>query len=839
VTNQELQHTEASQKLQSPEESSVQHCPTMKTLLHWLLLAVSLLVFNKNNSALFAQAQQAELNFYRKLWTTLDFDDYYFEYNGFGIHVRNKQITDIMDSLFTDQLATEEDGVTVDQLFQVIQTAIEEIVPGDSRYGSIDVKYDEFYGFPASILLSSTNLEPFEAEIANFLPISILRDKYVEALNQWQSQGVESYRILYRRQFGAQQSTPLEVRVVNDKVIDVAIIATGEDFSSEIADECDCTITELFLEIQAAFEDNPVNIVILYNSQYGYPESVFIDKDKRIADEEIRFDISSFAPSISRAELDQARTKWESLSILNYAFGASLEGVEDGADATVFVENGVLTSVDGFYGQSLELLLDVVVPTIDDLFYILEGAITGQTNQVLASFDKDYGHPTSIFIDVNITSRGDEKSYTISRLMPYTLLQRSLDNAKIKWEELELDDYDFVYQNLCYCPLDYNSPKEAEVRDGVVANVTDRESGMQVSQTIQTVDRLLDNIQGYIDGRAASIEVTYDNTYGYPSRMIIDLEKALADEEIYIFVSELVPRRKSKAQTNLNEARALWSSFQMERYAYGYQRSCYCRSEFRLPLLVQVLCENVTSVTTRSGEPVSDSVASLVPTIDGLFDTIQEAINLGANETRVVYNDEFGYPESMYIDYYYFLADDEFSVTVNYIGPSTLLQTQLDEHRVVWDEMELETYTCGYVLLDKSIVVEVVNAIVTKVDGEPVEAIARSAVSDIPTIMGIFDLVQDAIDGNAFTVQVAYNELLGHPSAVFIDYDENVADDQLSISAIYVLTNGPTGASTDDMETYVPATSPTETPDSAGHVLAGGLYWFFLSIVLPFLTGVV
>ena len=62
--------------------------------------------------------------------------------------------------------------------------------------------------------------------------------------------------------------------------------------------------------------------------------------------------------------------------------------------------------------------------------------------------------------------------------------------------------------------------------------------------TIQ-VDQLFNEVKQSIDNNAASIDVKYDSTWGYPRSISIDLDKRMADEEFALISSSLKPIRKT------------------------------------------------------------------------------------------------------------------------------------------------------------------------------------------------------------------------------------------------------------------------------------------------------
>jgi hypothetical protein len=53
-----------------------------------------------------------------------------------------------------------------------------------------------------------------------------------------------------------------------------------------------------------------------------------------------------------------------------------------------------------------------------------------------------------------------------------------------------------------------------------------------------------------------------------------------------------------------------------------------------------------------------------VPTIPTLFDYIQDAISKKAERFSVIYNEVYGYPEKIDLDYRKGVADDEFNYTI-------------------------------------------------------------------------------------------------------------------------------------------------------------------------------
>ena len=48
------------------------------------------------------------------------------------------------------------------------------------------------------------------------------------------------------------------------------------------------------------------------------------------------------------------------------------------------------------------------------------------------------------------------------------------------------------------------------------------------------------------------------------------------------------------------------------------------------------------------------------------------------------------------------------------------------------------------------------------------------------TVLQLFEIVQDAIDQQAFRLVVEYHQELGYPSGLAVDYDDGTADDEIT-----------------------------------------------------------
>ena len=116
-------------------------------------------------------------------------------------------------------------------------------------------------------------------------------------------------------------------------------------------------------------------------------------------------------------------------------------------------------------------------------------------------------------------------------------LQEELDSHRTMWDVAGITDYRIQFQRLCLnCSVDFLVPVHITVRDGVIEEVTDVDTGQPVDPeivgTFPTIDQVFDLIQDAIDQDAAQIDVTYDEVLGFPSDADIDLSRSQFNDDV-------------------------------------------------------------------------------------------------------------------------------------------------------------------------------------------------------------------------------------------------------------------------------------------------------------------
>lgn len=125
---------------------------------------------------------------------------------------------------------------------------------------------------------------------------------------------------------------------------------------------------------------------------------------------------------------------------------------------------------------------------------------------------------------------------------------------------------------------------------------------------------------------------------------------------------------------DLARNRALWEAEGTADYEFTFQRLCFCPEEAVALVQIQVTAGAVVSVIDALGQPVDSlSVARYFTiTIDSLFGVVERAIAVDAYRLTVRYDPEFGYPESIAVDYDAATVDEEMLYSAHLLIPFSI-----------------------------------------------------------------------------------------------------------------------------------------------------------------------
>jgi hypothetical protein len=118
------------------------------------------------------------------------------------------------------------------------------------------------------------------------------------------------------------------------------------------------------------------------------------------------------------------------------------------------------------------------------------------------------------------------------------------------------------------------------------------------------------------------------------------------------------------AQSTLNSHRKRWETHNIQHYRYTLRMYCLC--PYTESVNIEVRNGLAVSVLDWSGAPSSGDIIfsqyfDHADTVDKLFGVIEGALAQGADDVSVDYDNDYGYPTHIYIDFYRAGHDDEIS----------------------------------------------------------------------------------------------------------------------------------------------------------------------------------
>lgn len=233
-------------------------------------------------------------------------------------------------------------------------------------------------------------------------------------------------------------------------------------------------------------------------------------------------------------ELSAARATWEEIGLRNYTYTFTRVcecSVEDQGPFRVFVVDGQVDRVEWFGTE-----VDDPARTIPEMFSAVSETIAADL-KVSVTFDELTGHPVQLYLDTDAMASDAGDGIDITSFSSTDLLSADLQSAKAQWDAAGITDYDFTYRVQCFCP---ETIRRVTVRDGEVVEVVDEAESFEGWPGL-TIDDLFDELETAIEAPAFTIDVTYDEGYGFPSDYFIDEEQNMADEEHGIVVTEFKP----------------------------------------------------------------------------------------------------------------------------------------------------------------------------------------------------------------------------------------------------------------------------------------------------------
>ncbi|MCW5213487.1 hypothetical protein VU04_11325 [Desulfobulbus sp. TB] len=107
----------------------------------------------------------------------------------------------------------------------------------------------------------------------------------------WKKAHLSNYTYTYKRRCFCPPEEDIAVEVQYGNVIRASYFPSSDPVMPERLDSL-MTVTELFQVIEKALIDEVAQLDVTYNAKLGYPERIYIDIDRRMADEEMEHLVS-------------------------------------------------------------------------------------------------------------------------------------------------------------------------------------------------------------------------------------------------------------------------------------------------------------------------------------------------------------------------------------------------------------------------------------------------------------------------------------------------------------------------------------------------------------------
>lgn len=106
--------------------------------------------------------------------------------------------------------------------------------------------------------------------------------------------------------------------------------------------------------------------------------------------------------------------------------------------------------------------------------------------------------------------------------------------------------------------------------------------------------------------------------------------------------------------------RTLWVSVGPSTYVYDVRHNCFCGIEAVGPVRVRVENGQVVERTyVDTGATVDTAFAEVFPSVSGLFDVLDRALDRAAADIQVTWDPDTGAPTEFFIDYLAQAVDEE------------------------------------------------------------------------------------------------------------------------------------------------------------------------------------
>ena len=247
-----------------------------------------------------------------------------------------------------------------------------------------------------------------------------------------------------------------------------------------------------------------------------------------------------------------------------------------------------------------------------------------------------------------------------------------LTEAIQAWQASGISEYELAMRRTCgECPPTSALAVVVRVSGGekTVSLASNGQPVEALPQTYPDVEGLFDLIEDMALA-GADIDVDYDRELGFPRSISVDPVPDAVDDEFGYVIDDLVVGRHAELRAEIAAQREKWAAQRIDDYQLTFSRVCFCAPEGAGLVVLSVLeDEPVEWLYFLSGDPVAPEWQAVFPTVHGLFDFLEDAIDRGAERIDVTFDPDLGLPTSVRVDYRIAAADEEIGYEVEKLLP--------------------------------------------------------------------------------------------------------------------------------------------------------------------------
>ncbi|GMH39744.1 hypothetical protein BSKO_07642 [Bryopsis sp. KO-2023] len=289
----------------------------------------------------------------------------------------------------------------------------------------------------------------------------------------------------------------------------------------------------------------------------------------------------------------------------------------------------------------------------------------------------------------------------VSAQVDSNAILKELKRNRNKWRTFGLRTYKLKERQSCFCTPESLGPFDVTVVNDQITEVTfSADSNLPGSPNpnaknfLLTIEGAFTRVEESVSKGVARATVKYDANFGYITNFFIDFDERIADEEQSFTFELLTPvgpviplppvptppvvpvppvipvpvptpsPKDPRANLTLKINRQKWKALGPKSYKYRLRRLCFCFGGFTGPFLITVKDGKIVDVVFEGEGPTPDNID--VPTIDGLFDIIEESIPT-VDSITVEYDRKLGFPLNISIDRIKLAIDDEITYTAEIV----------------------------------------------------------------------------------------------------------------------------------------------------------------------------